>query len=314
MAEKMTFDEALAKNVPEFTGLTPINYSAWHALLTDLSTSLFTWEGNGLDFYDRLLIEKYIHQKSVFCMVRPLYKVNEGTAKVGIIKGKPRIMECVPIEYGVRNIVTAVRLTCERPPKNLIMEYWHKNKDEFILFDNFSLTSPQLLVIKYAEILGRLDALYGQNVDKLGVPIIALCNKTMKNDLINLFKRTKLNALFSLINNDRINAKELFYEANIDFLLDKINNERQTIMKEFLQELGISPNEEVGRSSQYVNVPAIKESSLIAKFFSASMNKYRDNFCDKCNVAFPGLNLTYRSTVQTYINESVEVDNNEQLS
>jgi len=303
----MSFDEACELNIQGFTGLSPVNSTMWFALLTDLAESLFTWEGNGLDFYDRLLIERFINQKKVFCMVRPKYRVENA-----IVTGKLRIVNCIPVDYGQRNIVTRVRLVMERPKQNLIEEY---DYNEFVLFDNFSLTHPQALIQKYSQILGKLDALYDQNVDKLGVPIIALCNKTMKNELLNLFKRTKLNALFSLVTPDRDRSKttELFYDPKIDFLLDKINTERQAIMKEFLQELGVNPNDEVGQSTHYVNTTAIKESSLIAKYFSASMNKYRDNFCDKCNERFQELNLNYYTTVKTYQEEDVNNDQNTEI-
>lgn len=308
MAEKvgkMSFDEALDLNINGYTGLVPVNANMWIALLEDLATSLYTWDGN-LDFLDRLLIEKFIHYRKIFCMVRPKYQ--QGTA---IILGQYRIMECIPIAYGIRNIVTAVRLVCERPPRNLIMEY---NYNEFVLFDNHTLTSPAMLVNKYAEMLGKLDALYMQNIDKMGVPIIAMGNKTMRNDLLNLFKRTKLNALFTLINENRSNkATEIFYDAKIEFILDKVNSERESIMREFLQELGVNPNGEVMKKSQYVNVPAVRESSLISKFFSASINKYRTNFVDKCNARYPDLNLGYHTTVKTYeelinnVGESIEI-------
>lgn len=299
MAEKMTFDEALQKNLPEFTdmGLTPVNSTVWMSLLTDLSESLFTWEGNDLDFYDRLLIERYIHQKKMFCMVRLQYKA--PSEKV-FVQGHIRIVECTPVSYGIRNEITGVRVIVPRPPRNLKTVY---SSDDFVLFDNFSLTNPQLLVMKYTEILGKLDSLYAQNIDKLGVPIIAIGDKSMKNDLLNLFKRTKLNALFTVIAGTRNKSTELFYDPKIEYLLDKLTDERMSVMKEFIQELGINPNDEVGESTHYVNTMAIKESSLISKYFSASMNKYRDNFCDKCNERFTGLELQYHTTVKTYSEE-----------
>lgn len=308
MAEKISFDQAIAINcedakTSELSGLNPVNTGVWHALLTDLSLSLYTWDGN-LDFEDRLLIEQYIHYRKVFCMVRPKYRMGKA-----IVTGNIRVMECVPIAYGIRNRVTAVRLTCERPPSNLVYEY---TENEFVLFDNYSLSAPALLVQKYSEMLGKLDALYMQNIDKMGVPIIAMCKKGLKNDLINLFKRTKLNALFALVNDDRIKASDLFYDAKIEYILDKVNAEREAIMKEFLQELGVNPNDEIGKSTHYVNTTAIRESSLISKFFSASINKYRDNFVNKCNARYPELNLNYHTTVKTYEEvatngESVEI-------
>lgn len=300
MAEKISFDEALKMNIPEFpdVGMRPANESIWISLLTDLAESLYTWEGDGLDFYDRLLIERFIHQKKKFCMVRPLYKQGKG-----FVFGKVRVMECVPLTYGMRNEVESVRLVVSRPPKKLVMEY---GRGDFVLFDNFTLTNPQLLVMKYAEMLGKLDALYAQNIDKLGVPIIAIGHKSMKNDLLNLFKRTKLNALFTIVSGDRNKTTEIFYDAKIEYLLDKLTEERMSIMKEFIQELGINPNDEVANSSQYVNTTAIKESSLISKYFCASMNKYRDNFVDKCNAWLPSLNLKYYTTVKTYSEEQVE--------
>jgi len=308
----ITFDDALDINIPEFNkqsepniecGLTPANYYIWSALLTDIAVSLYTWDSDKLPFYDRLLIEKFIHQKTEFCLVKPQFIVNNAK-----ITKNYRIMECVPTKHGSRNTVIEVRLVCSNPPKNMVLSGYKSN--QFVFFNNFSETSPSLLVTKYATLLGRLDALYDQNLDKLGVPIIAICDKTVKNDLINTFKRTKVNALFSLINEKRNKATELFYDAKIEFILDKVNLQRDAIMREFLQEMGVSPNDATADSTQYVNVPAVRESSLISKYFSATINKYRSDFRDKVNVMWPDIDLSYRATIKTYETFMEEVSSN----
>lgn len=304
----MTFDEALQLNnikiEPE--GVTPLNGSIWYALLTDLATSLYKWASPNLSFFDLLQIEKYIHQKKMFAIVKCKRYLKKGvTLDIGY-----KVLECTPLEYGARNIIKKIRILIDKPLNGLILEY---NFNDFVIFDDYTLTSPSLLVKKYTDILGKLDALYIQNIDKLSIPIIACTNKNQKNDLLNIFKRTKLNALFSLVNSEskKDNVKESFYNPQIDFLLDRINNERQTIMKEFLQELGINPRNEHDLTSQYINDRAIAESSLISKYFATSMNKYRDNFVDKVNKKF-SIGLTYETTVKNnlnYINKSEKLEN-----
>lgn len=294
---KMSFDEALALNCADFTGLAPVTSATWLALLTDVAESLFEWHGNTLDFFDRLMIERLIFRKSIFAMVQTQFRVGNA-----IVFGKRRIVECIPTEYGARNVITRIRLVMERPPENLIMEY---HDTDFVIFDNFSLTNPRSLAGKYAEIMAKLDALYDQNINKLGIPIIGLVKKGLKNDLINLFKRATVNGLFALVNDTRdgIKANELFYDGKVEFILDKINLQRDAMMREYLQELGVNPNDEIASNSQYVNSVAIRESSLISKYFSASMNKYRDNFVDKVNARWPDENLSYNTTVKTYSEE-----------
>lgn len=294
----MTFDEALELNnikiEPE--GVTPLNGSIWFSLLTDLATSLYKWTSPHINFFDLLQIEKYIHNKQMFAIVKCKRYLKEGvTLDIGY-----KVLECTPIEYGARNIIKKIRILIDKPLTGLVLEY---NFDDFVIFDDYTLTSPRLLVKKYTDILGKLDALYIQNIDKLSIPIIACTNKNQKNDLLNIFKRTKLNALFSLVNSEskKDNVKESFYNPQIDFLLDRINNERQTIMKEFLQELGINPRNEHDLTSQYINDRAIAESSLISKYFATSMNKYRDNFVDKVNKKF-NIGLSYETTVKNNLN------------
>lgn len=292
----LTWDETLEKNISEFTGVVPVNGSIWTSLLTDLATSLFQWSANGLDFYDCLLIEQFIVQHKNFCLVRPKYREN-----MAWVTGRLRIMECIPIERGIRNTATKIQIVVDRPPKGLKRNY---NANEFVFFDNFTLTQPLLLIRKYSEILARLDSLYDQNINKVGMPIIGLVESdNSKNDLLNLFKRAMNNSLFAFVNKARNKTTELFYEPKTEFILDKINTERTTIMQEFMQQLGVNPVDNIMDSTHYVNVPAVQESSLISKYFSASMNKYRTHFCDKCNGFEPGLNMQYTATVKSYSEE-----------
>ena len=67
-------------------------------------------------------------------------------------------------------------------------------------------------------------------------------------------------------------------------------------MKEYLQNLGINPNKDILSTSQYVNEKAINETSLINKYFSASLNNYRQNFCNKVIEKF-GISLNFKPTV-----------------
>lgn len=297
----MSFDEAVEKNIDVFTGMTPVNRDVWYGLLTDLSLSLNTWEGNISEF-DRIQIEEFIHYKRQFCLVRTKYR--RGNA---LIYGGVHAFLCGTIEFGERGVIKRVTITGEHLPPDLVRDYSY---GEFTPFSLKYMTCGAMLVAKYTDILGRLDALYDQNIDKMGVPIIALCEKTMMNDLLNLFKRTKLNALFTVVNTHRNKAPELFYENKTPFILDKINDERASIMKEFLQEMGVNPNESAEDSTHYVNVPSIRESSLISKFFACGLNKLRSSFVEDCNRMFPDLNLSYRPTIKTYSEELFEGDMN----
>lgn len=307
-----TFDEMLETNIPEFTGLFPVTQGTWHSLLTDLANAMYTWQSPVLGLDELMLIEQYFTCKQLFGLVQLKYK--KGNAI--ITSPNYRVMKFVPMKRGPRNVILTARVICENPPKDLILDYSRDpvdyRKDEFLLFDDNSLTHPINLIAKYSECLAKLDSLYDQNIDKLGVPIIALCNKSMKNDLLNLFKRTKLNALFALMNNERNKTAELFYDAKIEFILDKVNEQRIAIMKEFMQELGVNPNDEVGQSTHYVNTVAIKESSLISKFFGASRNKLRDNFMNKANSWRPELQLSYYTTVKTYTEELTNDETSEE--
>lgn len=299
--EVKTFDEACEVNIMDFVGMAPTNAVMWEALLSDLAQSLYKWSANNLTFYDCLLVERYIHNHDNFAYVRTFVKKGKALVFYRYMITKVTIQE-----RSFRGEPIRIRIEVENPPRDLKLYY---GIDDFCLFDNFTQTRPKIVVRKYAEMLAKLDSLYAQNVDKLGLPLIALANKTMKNDFINLFKRTKINALFTIFNKDRGNrTTELFYESKPDFILDKVGAERLSLMKELIQQLGVNTNEEIVDSSQYVNKTAIYESSLVSKYFNASMNKYRDNFKNKVNKFNPYENLNYEATVKPFFGEG-EIEN-----
>lgn len=292
-------------NLEEFGGVTPVNSTQWLALLTDLAENLYSWSGN-LDFYSLLLIEKYIFNRQVFALVQTKYRVGKA-----IVKGSLQLLPVTALEYMNRYEVKKVRIILDKPIKNIQMIYNYK---DFVFFDNFTNTIPVSLATKYAEMLGKLDALYMQNVDKLSIPVIAIGYKNFKNELLNIFKRSRLNALYAFVTGDTANkdVNKLFFNPEIEYNLDKINTERESIMHEYLQELGVNPNRVLNTNTQYVNNRAIVNDSLISKYFSAVMNKYRENFCKKCNAKF-GIGLTFYPTVELQdLKESVNNDENKQ--
>lgn len=276
-------------NLEEFGGTTPLNVTQWLNMLTDLAENLYNWSGN-IDFYSLLLIEKYIFNRQDFALVQTKFRVGKA-----IVKGSLQILPCTVMDYRNRYEPKKIKVILDKPVKNLILDYSYK---DFVFFDNFTNTVPYSLAVKYSEMLGKLDALYMQNVDKLSIPVIAIGYKNFKNELLNIFKRSKLNALYAFVTGDNVNkdVNNLFYNPNIDFNLDKINKERETIMNEYLQELGVNPNRSLNTNKQYVNNRAIIEDSLISKYFSAVMNKYREQFCKKVNAKF-NMGLTFYPTV-----------------
>lgn len=276
-------------NLEEFGGTTPLNVTQWLNMLTDLAENLYNWSGN-IDFYSLLLIEKYIFNRQDFALVQTKFRVGKA-----IVKGSLQILPCTVMDYRNRYEPKKIKVILDKPVKNLILDYSYK---DFVFFDNFTNTIPYSLAVKYSEMLGKLDALYMQNVDKLSIPVIAIGYKNFKNELLNIFKRSKLNALYAFVTGDNVNkdVNNLFYNPNIDFNLDKINKERETIMNEYLQELGVNPNRSLNTNRQYVNNRAIIEDSLISKYFSAVLNKYREQFCKKVNAKF-GIGLTFYPTV-----------------
>ena len=276
-------------NLEEFGGTTPLNVTQWLSMLTDLAENLYNWSGN-IDFYSLLLIEKYIFNRQDFALVQTKFRVGKA-----IVKGSLQILPCTVMDYRNRYEPKKTKIILDKPVKNLILNYSYK---DFVFFDNFTNTIPYSLAVKYSEMLGKLDALYMQNVDKLSIPVIAIGYKNFKNELLNIFKRSKLNALYAFVTGDNVNkdVNNLFYNPNIDFNLDKINKERETIMNEYLQELGVNPNRSLNTNKQYVNNRAIIEDSLISKYFSAVLNKYREQFCKKVNAKF-GIGLSFYPTV-----------------
>ncbi len=298
----MTFDEMLDKNIPEFPGLAPVNSGVWYSILSDLSTSLYEWKSSIISDYDLLLIERYIMEKKKFAILYPKFKIGNAIVR----STQLRVLRVLPLNRGDRNRVTTVQIVLDKPPKNIVYNY---NFDDFVYFEDLTLSQPIVLIRKYSEILAKLDALYMQNVEKLGLPVIALTDKQNKNDLLNLFKRSMMNALFCFFSSKNYKSTETFFNPQIEFILDKINSERESIMKEFLQELGVNPNDDIQKSTHYVNNSAIRESSLISKYFSAVMNKYRDNFVLRVNQRFDP-SFTYQPTVQI---ES-EVSDNGQIN
>lgn len=276
-------------NLEGFGGATPLNSAQWLSLLTDLAENLYNWSGN-LDFYSLLLIEKYIFNRQDFALVQTKFKVGKA-----IIKGSLQILPCTVMEYRNRYEPKRIKIILDKPVKNIVMDY---NYRDFVFFDNFTNTMPYSLAVKYSEMLGKLDALYMQNVDKLSIPVIAIGYKNFKNELLNIFKRSKLNALYAFVTGDNTtkDVNNLFFNPSIDFNLDKINKERETIMNEYLQELGVNPNRSLNTNSQYINNRAIIEDSLISKYFSAVLNKYREQFCKKVNTKF-GIGLAFYPTV-----------------
>lgn len=295
----MTFDEALKlNNIPNdgLTGVTPVNSSLWTGLLSDLATSIYSWECSELNFKDLLNIEKYIFNKTTFALVRIKEELTGGY----YLDRGFRVLPCTVERFGLNFKPKSITILWDCKPKNILSRY----EDDYILFDNLTYTYPALLVKKYSDIFAKLDALYEQNIDKLSLPVIAITNKNLKNDLLNIFKRAKVNALFSMVNgeNRKDSASELFYNPQVEFLLDKINNERKALMSEFLQELGINPISELEKTSQYVNDRAIFENSLISKYFSCCLNKYRDNFVKKVKSKF-NIELRYYPSVRTKTDE-----------
>lgn len=276
-------------NLEGFGGATPLNSAQWLSLLTDLAENLYNWSGS-LDFYSLLLIEKYIFNRQDFALVQTKFKVGKA-----IVKGSLQILPCTVMEYRNRYEPKRIKIILDKPVKNIVMDY---NYCDFVFFDNFTNTMPYSLAVKYSEMLGKLDALYMQNVDKLSIPVIAIGYKNFKNELLNIFKRSKLNALYAFVTGDNTtkDVNNLFFNPSIDFNLDKINKERETIMNEYLQELGVNPNRSLNTNSQYINNRAIIEDSLISKYFSAVLNKYREQFCKKVNTKF-GIGLTFYPTV-----------------
>lgn len=291
-------------NLEGFGGATPLNSAQWLALLTDLAENLYNWNGN-LDFYSLLLIEKYIFNRQDFALVQTKFKVGKA-----IVKGSLQILPCTVMEYRNRYEPKRIKIILDKPVKNIVMDY---NYRDFVFFDNFTNTMPYTLAVKYSEMLGKLDALYMQNVDKLSIPVIAIGYKNFKNELLNIFKRSKLNALYAFVTGDNTtkDVNNLFFNPSIDFNLDKINKERETIMNEYLQELGVNPNRSLNTNSQYINNRAIIEDSLISKYFSAVLNKYREQFCKKVNTKF-GIGLAFYPTVNLQDYKGVSYDGREQ--
>lgn len=291
-------------NLEGFGGATPLNSAQWLALLTDLAENLYNWSGN-LDFYSLLLIEKYIFNRQDFALVQTKFKVGKA-----IVKGSLQILPCTVMEYRNRYEPKRIKIILDKPVKNIVMDYKY---NDFVFFDNFTNTIPYSLAVKYSEMLGKLDALYMQNVDKLSIPVIAIGYKNFKNELLNIFKRSKLNALYAFVTGDNTtkDVNNLFFNPSIDFNLDKINKERETIMNEYLQELGVNPNRSLNTNSQYINNRAIIEDSLISKYFSAVLNKYREQFCKKVNTKF-GIGLTFYPTVNLQDYKGVSYDGREQ--
>ena len=286
----ISFDEAMAINIPEFRGASPLNSGIWLNILCDLAEGLYHWDGN-LNFYDLLKIEKLIFKKANFALIRTKHKKGEA-----IIIGGFHIFEVAIINSEInQQKPLQIRIIENVKNEHLVKTY---NIEDFVFFDNFTYTIPYTLAQKYSEVLAKLDALYMQNIDKLSIPVIGIGMKNLKNELLNIFKRTKLNALYTLVtgNNENRTMKDAFFNPQIDFILDKVNKERETIMKEYLQNLGINPNKDILSTSQYVNEKAITETSLINKYFSASLNNYRQNFCDKVMEKF-GINLNFKPTV-----------------
>ena len=286
----ISFDEAMAINIPEFRGASPLNSGIWLNILCDLAEGLYHWDGD-LNFYDLLKIEKLIFKKANFALIRTKYRKGHAT----ILKGY-HIFEVAIVDSEI-NQQKPLQI---RIIENVKSEYLVKTYsiEDFVFFDNFTYTIPFTLAQKYSEVLAKLDALYMQNIDKLSIPVIGIGMKNLKNELIDVFKRTKLNALYTLVtgNTENRTMKDAFFNPQIEFILDKINKERETIMKEYLQNLGINPNKDILSTSQYVNEKAINETSLINKYFSASLNNYRQNFCDKVIEKF-GISLSFKPNV-----------------
>lgn len=273
-----------------FGGVTPLNATQWLCILTDLAENLYSWSGN-LDFYSLLLIEKYIFSRTDFALIQTKFRIGNA-----IVKGSLQILPVVPLTYKNRYEVKTLKVVLDKPVKGLVLNYSYR---DFVYFDNMSNTIPYSLAQKYADMLAKLDALYMQNVDKLSIPIIAIGYKGFKNELLNIFKRSKLNALYAFVTGDNQNrdVNNLFFNPKLEFILDKLNAERDAIMKEYLQELGVNPNKSLNVNSQYVNDRAIVNDSLISKYFNAVLNKYRENFCKQVNSKF-GIGLTFYQTVE----------------
>lgn len=288
----MTFDEFVRTNVAPYTGAPFVDVATWTGQLTDIALALYQWEGNGLSFYDKLLVEECIFAHTDFALIKPRYK--RGSLYV---IGHPRIFMCTFDRRGARGYPKTVRVIADKLPKGMRRVY---GEGEFIPFVNFSRSCPSVLVAKYADMLSKLDALYDQNIAKLSIPVIAGVQKSMKNDLLNVFRRTSENALFTMINQGKDNLENLFYNPEILFILDKINAERRSIMDEFIRELGLNPTTEVAERSQYVNERSVKEASITSKFFGACLNKYRDNFVSAVNTLWPEIDLRYRPTVELH--------------
>ena len=288
-----TFDDAVIFNRIDKGKLTKYgNFNSWSCLLRDVAVSLYEWHGN-LSFHDLLMIEEFIFNREEFALVRCKYKINQ---KVNVKTDIFHIFRCSPIGEIIDGQPKAIRIYGDHLSENLRKLY---KSSEFVYFNNRTFSYPWQICCKYAEMLTKLDALYMQNVEKLSLPVMAINNKSTHNEMLNYFKRGEINAVFSVYNPTQMqqnsDTTKIFFNPQIEFLLDKINKERDSIMKEYLLELGVNTNLPSEKSKQYVNIDTVKESSQVSRFFSASLNKYRRNFRDQINRKFPSLAMSFQA-------------------
>lgn len=301
MKKAISFDDAIKMNATQYEGISPLNLGSWYGVLYDLVTTLYKWECPNLSFFDLLNIERFICDRIPFALVRSKFKV--GSA---IVYGRYHIFQCQPIIYGMNNYeVTKLRVIVQRPPVNMLLEY---NYGEFVFFYNWSKSYPKLLVAKYSQMLSKLDALYMQNVEKVGLPLIALTNGKNQNDILNIFKRGENNAVFTMVNKpehgqSKQTVTEIFYNPQSEYLLDKLNAERVSIMQEFIKQSGVNPVTDILNSTHYVNNAVSEDASLVAKFFANAYNRFRDNFKESSNEWAPELGLDYMQAINTSYQE-----------
>jgi len=286
-----TFDETLALNVDGFNSLNPLNYSLWYGVLYDLGVSLFSWESMFIPEFDRGKIERYIFEHSNFALIRLKKRIGD----VVVYSEDYYIFKVTVINRDSRQRPIRVRIIPEHGVGDYELEY---DLDEFVYYNQDTLTIPSVVANKYAEMLSKLDALYEQNCEKMGLPLMGVATKQVKNQLLEMFKRAKRFALFMMVNPDNAfknDVERMVFNPKVDFILDKVSGERDKIMKEYLQEMGVNPLDGFHNTSQYVNTAAVNESSLISRYFASGLNRTRVRFVREVNEKF-GIGLSFHTS------------------
>lgn len=125
------------------------------------------------------------------------------------------------------------------------------NKDSVIIWNNYTHTSPLLIIRDYAELLMQISLAIQVNANAQKTPILIQCNERQKLTLINLYKKYEGNTpvIFAKKETDELGGITCI-QTGAPYVADKLQELKREMWNEALQYLGLLSVSTIERERQ----------------------------------------------------------------